>query len=93
MFFRTIGGALSVGALGAVLAHALGAEVPANLLNQLLGPEHGRGIDPALLGPLAAAIDHALRVVFMGLAGIGAAGAIAGLAFPNVTWSEPVPVR
>jgi EmrB/QacA subfamily drug resistance transporter len=93
MFFRTIGGALSVGALGAVLAHALGAEVPANLLNQLLGPEHGRGIDPALLGPLAAAIDHALRVVFMGLAGIGAAGAIAGLACPNVTWSEPVPVR
>jgi EmrB/QacA subfamily drug resistance transporter len=95
MFFRTIGGALAVGALGAVLAHevSLGAEAPTSLVNQLLGPEHGRGIDPALLRPLAAAIDHALRVVFMALAGVGAAGALSGIAFPKVTWSAPAPAR
>jgi EmrB/QacA subfamily drug resistance transporter len=84
MFFRTIGGALAVGALGAVLARALGADAPTALVNQLLGPEHGRGIDPALLRPLASAIDHALRVVFVALAGVGAAGALSGLVFPKV---------
>jgi MFS family permease len=89
MFFRMIGGALAVGALGAVLAHALSADVPTDLLNRLLGPEHGRGIDPALVRPIAEAIDHALRVVFIALAGIGAAAALSGVAFPKVTWSSP----
>lgn len=96
MFFRTIGGALSVGALGAVLAHALGTGAPAGLVNALLGPEHGRGVDPALLAPLAAVIDHGLRVVFVAVAGIGAASALSGLVFPDVvassaTGSDPSP--
>jgi EmrB/QacA subfamily drug resistance transporter len=84
VFFRTIGGALAVGALGAVLARALGPGVPVDLVNQLLSPDHGRSLDASLAGPLAQAIDHALRVVFLAVAGVGAAGAISGLVFPKI---------
>jgi EmrB/QacA subfamily drug resistance transporter len=83
MFLRTIGGTVAVGALGAVLAHTLGADVPSELVNRLLGPERGRGIDPAALQPIASAIDHALGFVFAANAGIGVAAALSGLFFPK----------
>src|SRR6202041_2118601 len=49
MFFRTIGGTLTVGVLGNILARALARDtsVPADAANALLGPEHGRSLSPA----------------------------------------------
>jgi EmrB/QacA subfamily drug resistance transporter len=84
MFFRTIGGALAVGILGAILAHALGPGVPTELVNQLLGPTHGRGIDEALLAPLSSAMAAGLGTIFQVIAGIGTAALVAGLVFPRV---------
>jgi EmrB/QacA subfamily drug resistance transporter len=84
MFFRSIGGALAVGVLGAVLARALPADVPTAVVNDLLGPTHGKALDPAVVAPLAAALDSALRTVFRGLAGMAVVAMIAGMAFPRV---------
>ena len=84
MFFRTIGGALSVGILGAVLARALGPDVPTHLVNELLGPTHGRGLDATVLAPLTTAMATGLGTVFQAIAGIGTASLLAGLAFPTV---------
>jgi EmrB/QacA subfamily drug resistance transporter len=88
MFFRSIGGALAVGVLGAVLANALPSGVPAAVVNDLLGPTHGRGLDPAVVAPLAAALDGALRTVFRALAGMAVLAVVAGMAFPRVELSE-----
>ncbi len=84
MFFRMIGGALAVGVLGAVLAHALGPGVPTELVNQLLGPSHGRGLDEALLAPLSSSMAAGLGTIFQIIAGIGTAALVAGLVFPKV---------
>jgi EmrB/QacA subfamily drug resistance transporter len=83
MFFRTIGGALAVGGLGAVLAHALGPEIPTKVVNDLLGPTHGQGLDQALVAPLAAAIHGGLSTVFKATAGVSLAALLAAIAFPH----------
>jgi EmrB/QacA subfamily drug resistance transporter len=89
MFFRTIGGAVAVGALGAVLAAGLGDHVPKALLNQLLGPEHGRGLDGALLGQLSGMLQGSLRHVFDVIAALSLASLGAGLVFPEKRLSQP----
>jgi EmrB/QacA subfamily drug resistance transporter len=89
MFFRTIGGAIAVGALGAVLAAGMGNHVPAALLNQLLGPEHGRGLDPAVLARLSSDLGGGLQNVFDVIAGMSLAAMAAGFFFPHRTLSEP----
>ncbi len=91
MFFRTIGGALAVGVLGGVLAHALGPNVPTALVNQLLGPTHGRGMDTAALAPLASSMAAGLMTVFQLIAWIGTAGLAAALFFPEVAIAPPTP--
>jgi len=57
MFFRTIGGSLAIGGLGAVLAAAVGAHVSPEVLNRLLGPERGRGLDPVVLATLSGDLE------------------------------------
>jgi EmrB/QacA subfamily drug resistance transporter len=89
MFFRTIGGAVAVGALGAVLAAGLGDHVPTHLLNQLLGPEHGRGLDAALLVQLSGMLQGSLRHVFDIIAALSLASLGAGLLFPEKRLSQP----
>jgi MFS family permease len=91
MFFRTIGGALAVGALGAVLAAGLGDHVPRELLNQLLGPEHGRGMDAALLAELSGKLQGSLRHVFDVIAALSVQSLGAGLAFPRRRLAQPEP--
>jgi EmrB/QacA subfamily drug resistance transporter len=83
MFFRTIGGAVAVGGLGALLAASLGTQVPASLLNQLLGPEHGHGLDPALLAQLSSELHGGLEHVFDAIAVLSVASFAAGLVFPR----------
>jgi EmrB/QacA subfamily drug resistance transporter len=83
MFFRTIGGAVFVGALGALLAASLGPDVPLSTLNQVVGPEHGRGMDPAVLAQLSAAIGAGLGPVFQAIAVLACVGFGVSLLFPK----------
>jgi EmrB/QacA subfamily drug resistance transporter len=84
LFFRTIGGTLSVGILGAVLAHALaGSGARADLVERLLGPERAT-LDPALVAPVAGALQASMTVVFRAGAAIACAAFLAALAFPRV---------
>ena len=78
-----------VGALGAVLAAGRGEHVPTHLLNQLLGPEHGRGLDATLLVQLSGMLEGSLRHVFDIIAGLSVASLGAGLLFPEKRLSQP----
>ncbi|AKU93279.1 MDR family MFS transporter [Vulgatibacter incomptus] len=85
MFFRTIGGALAVGALGGIVTATLAADpsIPAGAAGQLVGPEHGAGLDPELLRTLSAALASALRVNFWAIAGLATLAFAVGLFFPR----------
>ncbi len=84
LFFRTIGGAVAVGALGAVLAAAMGPNVPAPLLNELLAPDHA-GLDPKLALHLAGSLSAGLQHVFDLIALTSIAALVAALFFPDVS--------
>ncbi|HTW38054.1 MAG TPA: MDR family MFS transporter [Steroidobacteraceae bacterium] len=92
LFFRTIGGAVAVGALGAVLAAGIGPNVPAPLLNELLAPDHG-GIDPQLALHLAGALRAGLEHVFDLVALLSVGAAAAALLFPDVSLAPREPSR
>jgi EmrB/QacA subfamily drug resistance transporter len=62
LFFRTIGGALGVGVMGGVLVERLTADprIPVSAANELLGPEHGRGLGDDILRQLSGALADGL---------------------------------
>ena len=84
LFFRTIGGTLSVGLLGGVLASALarGGARP-ELVEKLLGPERAT-LDPAAIAPISGALQDAMGVVFWTGAAIACTAFAVVLAFPHV---------
>jgi EmrB/QacA subfamily drug resistance transporter len=86
MFFRTIGGVLGVGLMGGVLVSQLlkDPRVPITAANELLGPEHGRGLPPELLGTLSGALSSGLSINFWLISAAAIAAFAAGLFFPNV---------
>ena len=85
MFARTIGGTLAVGVLGALLSLALlSGSLPADAADQLLGPQHGAGLDPAVQRQLAVALQDGLGTVFWAIAAIAAASALTSLFFPDI---------
>ncbi len=84
MFFRTIGGALAVGLLGGLMAQALVGKVPSEVLDDLLGPTHGKNLAPDALAALATTIHGAMARVFHVIVALGVAGAVSGLFFPTV---------
>ncbi len=89
LFFRTIGGTLSVGILGGVLAHALaGAGARPDLVERLLGPERA-SLDPALVAPVAGALQDAMTVGFRAGAAIACAAFAAARAFPRGEIAPP----
>jgi EmrB/QacA subfamily drug resistance transporter len=95
MFARTIGGTLAVGVLGALLASALlrDASIPPDAADHLLGPEHGAGLAPSVVGALSVALQSGLATVFWLIAAIAIAAAAISLLFPELpTGSRPVPV-
>jgi EmrB/QacA subfamily drug resistance transporter len=82
-FFRTIGGAVAVAALGAVLnAHLAGAGVAAGT---------GAALDPGLratipaepLGRFVRALDGGLSAVYLAMVGMAVVGLAVALAFPH----------
>jgi hypothetical protein len=86
MFARTIGGTLAVGALGGILTATLLSDgsVPLEAADQLLGPAHGAGLDPAVLRALSGSLQSGLGVVFWVIAGIALAAAAISLLFPDL---------
>jgi EmrB/QacA subfamily drug resistance transporter len=83
MFFRSIGGAIAVGALGTILSAGMGEHVDPRLLNQLLGPEHGRGLGADVLMQLSGHLQGGLWHVFDVIAAMSVAALCAGLMFPR----------
>ncbi|WP_373047793.1 MDR family MFS transporter [Vulgatibacter sp.] len=85
MFFRTIGGALSVGALGGIIAASLAAQpgVPPGAADQLLGPEHGASLPASLLRSLSGALAAGLHTSFVVIACLAALALAVGLLFPR----------
>ncbi len=84
MFFRTIGGTLSVGLLGGVLAHALArAGTAPDVAEKLLGPERA-SLAPADLAGAAAALQGAMGTVFWSVFAIAAIALLAAIRFPRV---------
>lgn len=86
LFFRTIGGTISVGVMGAILVKALrkDATLPMGLANDLIGPNHGEGMNEDMLGRLVTVMDHGLHRIFFYSAGIALLALVIGLFFPNV---------
>ena len=94
MFFRTIGGALGVGLMGGVVVSQLMKDpsVPLEAANELLGPEHGRGLSPALFQTLSGALGTGLTINFWIICAATVAAFAAGLFFPKVKRGEGVAV-
>ncbi|HEX8824774.1 MAG TPA: MDR family MFS transporter [Archangium sp.] len=86
MFFRTIGGALGVGLMGGVLVSQLlkDPNVPLAAANELLGPEHGRGLPPDVLKTLSGALSSGLTINFWIICAATVAAFAAGLFFPKL---------
>ncbi len=86
MFFRTIGGALGVGAMGGVLVAQLTADprVPVSAANELLGPEHGRGLGNEVLRQLSGSLAKGLATNFWIMAAAAVLAFGFSLLFPRV---------
>ncbi len=89
MFFRTIGGALAVGAMGAMVAAAVSRHASADLLNDLLGPEHGRGLSREVLNTLSDDLARGIGQVFAVVLALGVAGTLVGALFPKAPPLRP----
>jgi MFS family permease len=93
MFFRTIGGAVAVGVLGAVLAHALAGRVPESVLDALLGPDHGRSLGTGDVLRYRSEMQAGMAPIFHALAAMSVVGAFIGMAFPRVRVDGSAPDR
>lgn len=83
MFFRTIGGAVTVGFLGAVVAAGLEGKVPAHLLDDLLSREKSAAISPEALAAYEPVLSAALKPAFAITAGLALLTAVGALWFPR----------
>lgn len=85
MFFRTIGGALAVGAMGSLLMTHLGRVpgVTSEATDQLLGPDRGASLPGALLESLSGALSAGLHTNFWIVAALTCAAFALSLFFPK----------
>lgn len=88
MFFRTIGGAVSVGVLGAVLARSLAGRVPEKVLDALLGPDQGRGLGAQTLERYRGEMQVGMAPLFHVIATVAIVGAFVAALYPRVHVSE-----
>jgi EmrB/QacA subfamily drug resistance transporter len=90
MFVRTMGGLLAVGIAGGVLATELARDpsIPPDAGSQLLGPEHGRSLDPEVVRHLGAALEQGVGTILWIASGVAVAAFVASLVFPNVSLKE-----
>ena len=87
MFFRTVGGALALGGLGAVLAAGFRHDpsIPAWAANQLLGPDHGASLGAAVLARLGGLLAERLQIIFWLIFALSAASFLISWMFPPVS--------
>jgi EmrB/QacA subfamily drug resistance transporter len=90
-FFRTIGGSLAVGGLGAVLAGHLHAGADPRAINDLFGPDHGRNLSPAVFHALAGMLGDGLETVFAVIAAIVGAAFAASFFYPRIRLAAAAP--
>ncbi len=84
MFFRTIGGTLSVGILGGVLATSLlGSGVAPGVVDQVLGPER-TAVAPDVVRAVSAALQGGMTRMFWVICAIAFAAFATSLAFPRL---------
>jgi EmrB/QacA subfamily drug resistance transporter len=86
LFFRTIGGTVAVGVMGAILSRSLAMDplLGANVANDLLGPLQGKNLNEDDLLRLSVAMDYGLYRIFFASAAIAFVALIFGLFFPKV---------
>ncbi len=86
MFFRSIGGAVVVGATGGILRASIAKDpsIPMEAASDLLSPERGKSLDPEMLGKLGTALSGGLSTIFWVVSGIGVASFLLGLWFPKL---------
>ncbi|HEY7215727.1 MAG TPA: MDR family MFS transporter [Thermoanaerobaculia bacterium] len=88
-FFRNIGGALAVAALGALLNARLQTLAgPGADANAVLDPALRASVAPATLSHLTAALLHGLQAVFIALAVLSAVGLVVAVLFPRGSAQE-----
>ena len=87
LLFRTLGGAVAVGTLGATLSSALRTEswLPEGAVSSLLGPTHGRDLAEADLTRLSGVLDASLMAVFLSIAAVSVVAFVVSLLFPKMT--------
>jgi hypothetical protein len=92
-FFRAVGGALGVGALGSLLAAGLSRRLgpAAEAAGALLARGHGAAAAGADLSHLGAALESALLPVFVVLLVLAVLNVAVASSFP--LHAEPVPPR
>ncbi len=83
-FFRSIGGAISVAALGAVLnaelAHTVGKDVDPNVA---LNPSLRETFPQELLRPLVEGLDRGLGVIYLAMGGMALGALVVSFFFPG----------
>jgi len=86
MLFRTVGGALSVGLLGELLARALGRDpaLSRDTARMLAGGDLGKTFDAAQRAHLSGALAHGLAPIFWVIAGLSVGALAVGLFFPKL---------
>jgi len=72
-----------VGALGAMLAHAVAGRLPDDVLASILGPDHGRGLGSAALAAYSQTLRVGMSPIFHTIAVMAAVGAALSWAFPE----------
>jgi hypothetical protein len=83
-FFRTIGGAIAVAALGAVINAHLAAHMSSGVnVNAALNPEARMLMPPEVLHSFVIALDRGLTTVYLVVAGMAAIGIFVALIFPK----------
>ncbi len=87
MFFRTVGGALAIGGLGAVLSAGFARDpsIPASAANQLLGPDHGVSLGREVLGRLSGLLADSLQTIFWLIFVLSAASFLVSWLFPPLS--------
>lgn len=88
MFSRSIGGAVALGALGALLAHRLAGVVDERVLNTMLGPERGRGLDASVVSAVSSSVGRGMLPIFSIIAVAGVLSFVVGMTFPDVRFSS-----
>lgn len=91
LFFRTIGGTIAVGIMGAVLNRALHRDlsVSPNLANIFLSRDHGRSLPADTIHRLESVLEYGLRHIFYYAAAISILALVVGFLFPKTSLSPP----